>query len=120
MEGESHERPQTAGRRTRRMLRISWLIIERLFDIALDAIGEYLSIIRREAELFLGVALTLAALLDFQNGKNCDGNTADYLSCTRPSTFYYYSWWQIALVVIGVFLLMIWFLRLRRHAREQY
>lgn len=96
----------------RRAAHITWLTIEYVFDYGVDVIGEQVRVIRRESELFLGIALMLVGLLDFQNGKNCDGNTADYLSCTRPSTFYYYSWWQILAVIVGSFLIVIWFLRL--------
>jgi hypothetical protein len=116
-ETQLQQRP-SMGKRVRRFFRISWLIIERLFDISLDKLGEYVTVLRREPELFIGIGLALAGLLNFQNGKNCDGNTADYLSCTRPSTFYYYSWVEITIIVIGVFLVLFWYLKLPRRESE--
>jgi hypothetical protein len=106
--------------RLRRFLRILWLITEHLFDLFLDALGGYGRIMRRESELFFGMGLVLIGFLNFQNGKNCDGNSADYLACTRPSTFYYYSWVEITLIVLGTFLILLWLLRLqeRRTPRQ--
>lgn len=95
----------------RRAGRIVWLVIEHLFDLAVDGLIDYARIIWREIELFAGVGLIALSLLNFENGKNCDGNTADYLSCTNPSTFYYYNWLEIGAVVIGVFLLLLWYFK---------
>ena len=106
------------GVRVRRVFRFLWALIEHLFDALVDALGVYARIMRREAALFFGVGLALVGFLNFQNGKNCDGNTSDYLSCTRPSTFYYYSWVEITIIVIGVFLLMLWFFRLHERPRR--
>jgi len=87
-----------------------------LFDRFLDwALGR-LTLMRAEFELFAGTALLIVGMLGFRSGKYCDGNTADYLSCTRPSTFYYYSAFDIALVVIGFFLVLFWFLSRSRRA----
>lgn len=101
------------GLKLKRAVRMVWLVIERLFDILMDALVEYAHIIWREMEVFFGSALLLVGVFGFQNGKNCDGNTADYISCTNPSTFYYYDWLQIAVIVIGVFFIMLWFFKLR-------
>lgn len=81
-----------------------------LFDFVMGSLGT----IARDAELFIGVALTLIGLLSFQSDKFCDGNTAEYLSCTRPSTYYFYTPFDIAITVIGVFLILIWLRRSRR------
>ena len=70
-----------------------------------------LGIIRREVELFLGAALTLVGILGFNSAKFCDGNTADYLSCTRPTAYHYYSASDIILIVVGVFFVLLWFLK---------
>lgn len=70
-----------------------------------------------ETELFLGLALFTVGLLSFESDKYCDGNTADYLSCTRPSTFYYFDWIDISLIVIGIFLITIWVLKTQEDAR---
>ena len=101
----------------RRIGRIAWLLIERVFDLVVDALIEYARIIWREIELFLGMALVSIALLNFENGKNCDGNTADYLSCTNPSTYYYYNWIEILAFVIGAFLLTLWYFRSKERSR---
>jgi hypothetical protein len=78
--------------------------IERVYDFVTGA----LRTIARDSSLFIGIALTLVGLLSFQADKFCDGNTADYLSCTRPSTYYFYSPFDIAIIVIGAFLIVIW------------
>jgi hypothetical protein len=87
---------------------------------AVDSVFDFfvgsLRTIARDAELFIGVALTLVGLLSFHSDKFCDGNTADYLSCTRPSTYYYYSPLAITIVVLGVFLILIWFRRAKHRA----
>ena len=71
-----------------------------------------------ETELFLGTALFAIGLFGFESDKYCDGNTSDYLSCTRPSTFYYFDWLDITLIVLGLFLVIIWVLKTREsHAR---
>ena len=71
-----------------------------------------------ETEIFLGTALLACGLLGFESDKYCDGNTADYLSCTRPSTYYYYDWIDTTLVVIGIFLILVWVLKTRDSARD--
>ena len=98
-------------KRVKWVARVAWLILEHVFDLIADVLEEYAHIMRREFELFFGTAFVGIGLLNFQNGKNCDGNTADYLACTRPSTFYYYNWFEITLVVIGVFLILLWFMK---------
>ena len=85
------------------------------FDALFDSINGSLRTIARDKALFLGVALTLIGLLSFKSDKFCDGNTADYLSCTRPSTFYFYSPLEISIIVVGVFLILIWMLNRRGH-----
>ncbi len=87
-----------------------------LLDRLLDWAVERLALIRAEFELFVGAALLAVGLLGFQSGKYCDGNTADYLSCTRPSTFYYYSAFDVTLIVLGVFLVLFWMLSRARRA----
>ncbi len=82
-------------------------------DSLFDFIVRSLSTVARDMELFVGTALTLVGLLSLEADKFCDGNTADYLSCTRPSTYYFYSPFDIAIIVVGVFLILIWFRRSR-------
>lgn len=104
-EEHSHE----AGRRERSGVLMR--TVESLFDFITGS----LRTIARDKTLFLGVALTLVGLLSFKSDKFCDGNTADYLSCTRPSTFYFYSPLEITVIVVGVFLILIWILNRRTH-----
>ena len=66
-------------------------------------------VIRKEADLFFGTAITIVGMLGFSAGRYCDGNTAEYLSCTRPSSFYYFDALHITLVIIGVFYIALWF-----------
>lgn len=63
--------------------------------------------------LFLGMLLALIGLLSFASDLYCDGNVSSYYACTRPSTYYYYPWWATLLIVLGVTLVVIWFLRQR-------
>ena len=92
----------------RRSFLLLWLLTLYICDRLIDACGEYVGIIRKEPELFFGAALLLAGLLSFERGKYCDGNTADYLSCTRPATYYYFGWLNITLILLGVFFIMFW------------
>lgn len=61
--------------------------------------------------LFLGTALTIIGVLSFESDKYCDGNAANYYSCTRPDTYYFYPWWAILLIIAGVYFVVLWFLR---------
>lgn len=72
---------------------------------------ENLFLVRENAMLFFGIALFLFGVLGFSNGKYCDGNPADYYSCTNPSAYYYYSPLAIALCILGAFCIAIWFLK---------
>lgn len=102
--------------RVARVVRISWLIMLYGLDRLVDATLENARVIKREADLFIGIALSLIGVLTFQSSKYCDGNTADYLSCTRPSTYYYYGGLEITLIVVGVFFIALWFLKRKQSA----
>ena len=119
MRNEMTGRPIARRGILRRYITIAWLTLQYLFDKLMDFGEKDFAIIKQEGELFFGTALTLIGVFSFQNGKNCDGNTADYLSCTRPSTFYYYGAFEILLIVVGVFFIMLWFLR-SRHAHGRH
>ncbi len=96
-----------------KIMRTSWLVVQYLFDRLLDIAGEKWSVIKQESDLVLGTALTIIGVFSFESAKYCDGNATDYLSCTRPSTYYYYGGFEIFLIIAGVFLVMIWFLKRR-------
>ena len=93
----------------KRVLRAVWLAVYRWFDRLLDWIEINWAIMRREAELFLGAGFLLLGLLNFQSDKYCDGNAADYLTCTQPSTYYYYGALEIFLILVGAVLILLWF-----------
>ena len=87
--------------------------VNKLIDLG----EENFAVIAREGELFFGVALTIAGLMGFSSSRFCDGNTADYLSCTRPTSYHYYGYFAIALAIIGAFFIILWFLK--RRAEEK-
>ncbi|MFZ2886278.1 MAG: hypothetical protein WA021_00485 [Minisyncoccia bacterium] len=92
---------------------VTWMFVWYIVDRIVDGLSEYTRIIRREPDLFLGVTLFLLGLLNFNSGKFCDGNAADYLSCTRPATYYYFDAVDVALIILGIFCILIWFQKRR-------
>ena len=84
-------------------------------DYAMDIIEEDWNIIKREGDIFGGALIFLIGLLDFHSGRYCDGNTADYLSCTRPVTYYYYTWLEILFIMVGVGFILLWCMKRQRH-----
>ncbi len=91
-----------------------WQRVQYFFDVAMDALEYDWEVIKREADIFIGAFLFLIGLLDFHSGKYCDGNTADYLSCTRPVTYYYYTWLEMILIILGVTFILLWFMKRQR------
>lgn len=77
------------------------------------------AVLRRESQLFVGTALFVIGFFGFESGKYCDGNTSEYLSCTRPSTYYYYDTFHTILIIVGVSLIILWYLRRTRAARSE-
>ncbi len=116
MEPTLENKGPTFMEKVMRILRIIGHTVMYLFDHLIDMFGDYWYLMKREAELFIGTALLLIGLLSFHNGKNCDGNTAEYLSCTRPSTFYYFSGFEIFIIVLGIFFILFWHLK-NKHIR---
>ncbi len=96
--------------------RRAWINTFRFFDHLLDVVEADWEIIRREGDLFAGAFIGLVGLLNVESGKYCDGNSADYLSCTRPTTYYYYNGLEVALIIIGVFLILLWWTKRSRPA----
>jgi len=92
------------GRVMRRMLRALLLFLR-------DKVYEDVVLITRNWRLFLGMLFTSVGLLSFSSDMYCDGNTSAYYACTRPATYYYYSSWAIFFIVLGSFLVVLWFLR---------
>ncbi len=69
--------------------------------------------ILREGRLFLGTALIVLGALSFASDRYCDGTASTHFACTRPTTYYYYPWWAILFVILGTFLVLLWWLRTR-------
>lgn len=111
---EQEHQEEGRGERRAGIFRTAWLSLEYIAFHLAKAIGENVRVMRREVNLFLGSALSILGLLNWSTGKYCDGNTADYLSCTRPTAYYYYGWFSVTLVLVGVMLLLVWFVRNRR------
>lgn len=89
------------------LARFLWLLLQYLFDRSLEALARDAIIIQREADLFLGATLFLVGLLGFESARYCDGNLNDYISCTRPATYYYFDTLDIVLIVLGIFFMLI-------------
>lgn len=64
-------------------------------------------VVWRNSDAFLGLFLLLVGVLNIHAARFCDGNSADYLSCTRPAVYYFYSGIDSALIIAGAFLLLI-------------
>lgn len=108
MENQQEEPRMVPEGRMRRIFRKTLIVLWRVSNKMMDAIEVNWAIIKRESDLFLGALLTLLGVFGFHSGKYCDGNTADYLSCTRPTTFYYYGWLEIICIIVGVFFILLW------------
>ncbi len=84
-----------------------------VFERFVDGTINNARIIFIERDLFFGGALFCIGLLNFESDKYCDGNTAEYLSCTRPATFYYFDALDITCIMLGIFFIMLWYLKSR-------
>lgn len=115
MDDTAIERPKKRGK-IQQGWRFLSLLVMFFFERCIDLVGEYARIVSREKELFLGASLGLLGLFSFESDKFCDGNTANYLSCTRPSTYYYFDALDITLIIIGVSLVLVWVLKNRARA----
>lgn len=109
------EKELTPSTRESRFIRIwKWFS----FSVLTSFFKNY-AVLRRESQLFLGASLFVIGFFGFESGKYCDGNTSEYLSCTRPSTYYYYDTLHIILIIVGVSLIMLWYLRRTRATRSE-
>ena len=114
MEPSSGSTSTHARRGVMHYVYVAWLTGLYVADRFLDWTLEHVAVVRREFDLFLGIALAGSGILSFKVGRYCDGNSADYLSCTRPAVFYYYPAFDTALIVLGIFLIVLWVLARRR------
>lgn len=109
-----HEQQEGGKKKGGGIFRTAWISVEYLSYHFAKGVGDNLRVMQRDANLFLGAAFTILGLLNWSSGKYCDGNTADYLSCTRPTAYYYFSAPMIALVLLGAMLILVWFVKNRR------
>jgi hypothetical protein len=115
MEDKVEEKLGIFGK-VRNTLKMVWLVLQYFFNRAVDALAKDILIIQREADLFLGSALLAVGLLGFESSRYCDGNVNDHISCTRPATYYYFNTWDIALIVLGVFFVLVWYFKSQERA----
>jgi len=109
MDVEAHK-----GARKRKKRGFMRMVIRTIFAFLLFVrmkIKDDAIVIFKHNRLFLGLVLLIIGILSFESGKYCDGNSSNFYSCTRPSTYYYYPWWTIVFIVIGSFFIVLWFLR---------
>jgi len=101
------------GKRKRPARALRWLllVVAAVAMVFRDKVQKDVALIMAHSRLFVGIAMFSIGILMFQSDKYCDGNPSVYAACTRPSTYYYYPWWAIILVVLGSFLVVLWFLR---------
>ena len=99
------------GKRLVTVLRRAFFTLGALVLYVRDELVRDIQDIVLSGRLFLGIAFTLIGILSFASDKYCDGNAANYYSCTRPATYYYYPWWAVLLIVVGSFFVVLWFLR---------
>lgn len=112
--GTMEEQPLSLVGRIRNQLWLTGMFCMYLLDRTVSWLGIRGAIAARESDLFLGAGLFIVGLFGFESARYCDGNSADYLSCTRPATYYFYDAPHTILIVLGVFLILVWFVRNRR------
>lgn len=99
-------RPARRGQKVRRVLGA-------VVQLGLDYSRDDIRTVVRNGKLFLGMTFFVVGLFSFVSDRYCDGNVASYYACTRPATYYYYPWWAVILVLVGVTLVTLWFLQRR-------
>lgn len=111
--GMSDEHGPSFQKKVLRWAWIAWRFVVYILESIADGLIEAWHIISHDAGLFWGVGFSVIGLFGFSSGRYCDGNTAEYLSCTRPATYYYYDIPHMALLLLGIFFVMVWLLRSR-------
>ncbi len=110
------QRPEPFSDRRRRpgVARRVLRILSALGQFLADRVARDVAVVVSEVRLFLGLTLVLGGILSFRTNRYCDGNVIDMSACTRPATYYYYPFWAIVFVVLGGFLICLWYLRRTR------
>src|SRR5882724_2153876 len=83
-------------------------------------VREYTALFSEHAALLFGVALLIVGFFTFSSDRYCDGNPANYYSCTNPNTYYYYSPYSIALMILGATLIILSLFSLQRKNRGNH
>ncbi len=86
-------------------------LVSEMIHAAGRLVSDQFGALLREPALFLGAILLILGLMSFEVGRYCDGNTAQYLSCTRSAAYYYYDTLDRTIAVIGAFFLLGWYVR---------
>ncbi len=103
-----------------RFLRVLRALLTYSIETIVDAIIIRLRILAREKDLVIGSILVVVGFLNFESDKYCDGNTAEYLACTRPSTYYYFDALDITFIVLGVCLVLVAYIRAKSFTQESH
>jgi hypothetical protein len=106
--GALRRRPRSFFARMRRV--VAYLFI-RMGSALWHSIARDVRLVAVQWRLFVGATLVVVGVFSFSSSMYCDGNTSAYAVCTRPSTYYFYPWWAIVLAVVGVWCLLLWFVR---------
>lgn len=77
------------------------------------ALVDDLKLMWDDLRLFIGAVVVVIGLLSFESERYCDGTAATHAACTRPSTYYYFEPWTIAMITLGCVLLLLWWVRRR-------
>lgn len=101
----------------KRFVHLVWLLMQYGFDRGVEALARDVFIIQREADIFLGSVLLVVGLLGFESGRYCDGNVGDYISCTRPATYYYFDTLDVVLICLGAFFILVWYFKSQERAK---
>lgn len=105
---------QMHGRKVKRRGRFFVMVFRiaiAFFSFIKKKVTHDIVVIFENGRLFGGLLFLTVGLLSFQSDKYCDGNSSSYYACTRPATYYYYPGWATLLIVFGLFLIVLWFLR---------
>lgn len=102
---------ETTRGKAGKFLRTAWVTVEYLSVRLVEAFEVRLETLRQEIDLFLGASFFILGILNWSSAKFCDGNSSDYLSCTRPAVYYYYGSFEIVLVLLGTLLVLRWFVQ---------
>ncbi len=82
-----------------------------LFMMTRRGVMRDLLIFMENIRLMVGSLLLVGGLLSIKSGRYCDGTFSDHFACTRPATYYYYDEVTIGIILLGVLLILLWYMR---------